>query len=739
MINRIKIAYIFLLIFIVGVFLIFFIVKNNKSRKISHSNLVAIMLETEPGIYTKSQSNNWPSNNEYVFNSEKSYCLHGGTIIWNGNNISFNTNGADKCFAYFKKIENVSEDLKNKILDLNGGVESIKAKGIPNFNSPATTNEGMFATQDDHGTSYYFRGAIDNNWVYFAGFYWRIVRINGDGSVKMIYTGAEAPTSAESVIMTGTKTHIGTEHFSPNNENAEALGYMYAMEEQRGSSSSSEVKSYIDTWYRNNIIFFDDYLSDFIVCNDRGFTKDNWVPIGLPDDIKFSDAYIRLNTYNSPQLTCPNEGDAFTVSTETKGNGKLTYPVGLLTADEAWMAGTNNLHENKLDYLYSNNIYWLNTPYSANDLTTTMFIRDSSGEIYQMSPSYKDASVRPVISLKGDTLVLGTGKYNDPFKLPPPDPVLETILLNNGGTSHIESKGTPDFTVHSTTNEGMFSAPDDYGTSYYFRGAIDNNWVKFGKEDGNDIWWRIVRINGDDSVKLIYTGTTAPTEEEKVVMTGSGTQTETSAFNTLSNRAEYIGYMYTLNEHRGHSTNSTTKTTLDTWYTNNLSDYEKYLSDFVVCNDRGFENNWVPLELPTSGSHNSNAHSRNYPSSGTSTPSLICPNQDDAYTKNDNIKGNAKLTNQIGLLTADEVTLTGAYKATSNNAYYLYTRQNYWLVSPDYVNLYYATEFCVGSHGGLGDYSVTNTFGVRPVISLSSDLSVSGSGQWNDPYIPILD
>lgn len=427
MINRIKIAYIFLLIFIVGVFLIFFIVKNNKSRKISHSNLVAIMLETEPGIYTKSQSNNWPSNNEYVFNSEKSYCLHGGTIIWNGNNISFNTNGADKCFAYFKKIENVSEDLKNKILDLNGGVESIKAKGIPNFNSPATTNEGMFATQDDHGTS------------------------------------------------------------------------------------------------------------------------------------------------------------------------------------------------------------------------------------------------------------------------------------------------------------------------YYFRGAIDNNWVKFGKEDGNDIWWRIVRINGDDSVKLIYTGTTAPTEEEKVVMTGSGTQTETSAFNTLSNRAEYIGYMYTLNEHRGHSTNSTTKTTLDTWYTNNLSDYEKYLSDFVVCNDRGFENNWVPLELPTSGSHNSNAHSRNYPSSGTSTPSLICPNQDDAYTKNDNIKGNAKLTNQIGLLTADEVTLTGAYKATSNNAYYLYTRQNYWLVSPDYVNLYYATEFCVGSHGGLGDYSVTNTFGVRPVISLSSDLSVSGSGQWNDPYIPILD
>ena len=380
------------------------------------------------------------------------------------------------------------------------------------------------------------------------------------------------------------------------------------------------------------------------------------------------------------------------------------------------------------------------SPYNVNTNNANEFHLNSSGTVNNNNVNNTNG-VRPVVSLSADVEMIGSGKWNDPYRLPPPI-FAQAILANNGGKEYIEQKTIntpPNFGATERNNMGMYAMEDDYGLSYYFRGAIDNNWVKFGKEDGNDIWWRIVRINGDDSVKLIYTGTTAPTEEEKVVMTGSGTQTETSAFNTLSNRAEYIGYMYTLNEHRGHSTNSTTKTTLDTWYTNNLSDYEKYLSDFVVCNDRGFENNWVPLELPTSGSHNSNAHSRNYPSSGTSTPSLICPNQDDAYTKNDNIKGNAKLTNQIGLLTADEVTLTGAYKATSNNAYYLYTRQNYWLVSPDYVNLYYATEFCVGSHGGLGDYSVTNTFGVRPVISLSSDLSVSGSGQWNDPYIPILD
>ena len=148
----------------------------------------------------------------------------------------------------------------------------------------------------------------------------------------------------------------------------------------------------------------------------------------------------------------------------------------------------------------------------------------------------------------------------------------------------------------------MYATEDDYGTSYYFRGAIDNNWVKFGKNSSNlDIWWRIVRINGDGSVKLIYTGTTAPTEAQKVVMTGAGTQTETSAFNTSYNSGEYIGYMYTLNEHRGHSTSSTIKTKLDTWYANNLLDYEEYLSDFVVCNDRGFTtDNWTPIGLPSS-------------------------------------------------------------------------------------------------------------------------------------------
>ena len=103
----------------------------------------------------------------------------------------------------------------------------------------------------------------------------------------------------------------------------------------------------------------------------------------------------------------------------------------------------------------------------------------------------------------------------------------QTILANNE-----VHETTPDFSKVATTNEGLFKAQDDLGISYYFRGAVDNNWVKFGKDSsGKDIYWRIIRINGDGSIRIIYTGTTAPTESTKVVMTGTGTQIGTRAFN----------------------------------------------------------------------------------------------------------------------------------------------------------------------------------------------------------------
>ena len=312
-----------------------------------------------------------------------------------------------------------------------------------------------------------------------------------------------------------------------------------------------------------------------------------------------------------------------------------------------------------------------------------------------------------------------------------PSKIAETILSHNGGKSYIEQKSHALDEI-ADTNEGMYAMSDDYGISYYFRGAVDNNWVKFGKENGNDIWWRIVRINGNGSVKLIYSGTIAPTETEKVVMMGVKTQTATIAFNNKQPyKAEYIGYMYEVGVHRGHEENSTIKDYLDIWYEDNLLDYEKYLSDFIICIDRGFViDNWVPVALLEEAKY-----SDVYKRLRSNTPQLICPHKEDRYTVKDTSIGNGKLTYPIGILTVEEATLAGGYRTTNNNSYYLYTNQDYRLLSPFSVVSSNVYGFDLNLSGHLNFQNVYFTSGVRPVISLSSNLSVSGSGYWNYPYI----
>ena len=151
----------------------------------------------------------------------------------------------------------------------------------------------------------------------------------------------------------------------------------------------------------------------------------------------------------------------------------------------------------------------------------------------------------------------------------------QTILINNGNgatstdsaINYIKEKGTPNFANVATNNEGMYAAEDDLGTSYYFRGAVNNNWVKFGKDSsGKYIYWRIIRINGDGSIRMIYTGTTAPTSSTSVKMTGTGTIIGTVRYNTNYNSSVYVGYMYTVGEQHGNKTSSTIKTAIDNWY-----------------------------------------------------------------------------------------------------------------------------------------------------------------------------
>ena len=359
----------------------------------------------------------------------------------------------------------------------------------------------------------------------------------------------------------------------------------------------------------------------------------------------------------------------------------------------------------------------------------------------------------------------------------------ETILANNGGVTAIEAKGTPDFSQIADTNEGMYKATDDLGTSYYFRGAVDNNWVKYGKyikdtfitadsndnysliescdglelcaklaSKGDDMYWRIIRVNGDNSIRMIYTGTSAPDNNTKVVMTentnNSGYIRATSAgmskFNQNSDNAEYVGYMYTIGEQHGTSQSSDIKTYLDNWYANytDLNKTGTKITDQIYCNDRTASTSNVSYSTTnytTLTSWNSKGTLYFYGANGRisndNNPMLTCAVDSDRFTVNKiNGKGNSALTYPIGLITVDELEMAGNNWSESNTSYYLYTGAYYWAGSPIEFLGGRSHEFGVLSDGGLDYFDVVDYNAARGVVSLSSESKLLGSGTYNDVY-----
>ena len=322
-----------------------------------------------------------------------------------------------------------------------------------------------------------------------------------------------------------------------------------------------------------------------------------------------------------------------------------------------------------------------------------------------------------------------------------------TILLNNSNgaktidsaINYIKGKGTPDFSKIADTNEGMYAAEDDLGTSYYFRGAVNNNWVKFGKDSSNkDMYWRIIRINGDNSIRMIYTGTTDPStntsvkESNGVYMTGANTQIGTSNFNNSYNKSEYVGYMYTDGEQHGNSTSSTIKSAIDNWYKTTLASTDSLnVVDTIYCNDRSpaitQTSAWTSTVTYYYGATERIINSIN--------PILLCPITNDMFTLKSSNVGNKILDFPVGLITADEQLVLGNSFSKENKSSYLYTGQEYWLITPaPFYSGGDSIQFIIDSFGTINRKYGGADYGVRPVISLSSSIRLSGDGTYNNPY-----
>mgnify|MGYP001435367968 CR=1 FL=1 len=363
----------------------------------------------------------------------------------------------------------------------------------------------------------------------------------------------------------------------------------------------------------------------------------------------------------------------------------------------------------------------------------------------------------------------------------------ETILANNGGAASMTTLTSTDFAkVTTASDKGMYKAQDDLGTSYYFRGAVDNNWVKYGKytkdayivmdrkynyslvdscngfnfctklaSKGDDMYWRIIRINGDNSIRMIYTGTTAPDSNTKVVMTErtyisdllqyTVTSAGASKFNQKSDSAEYVGYMYTIGQQHGTSQSSDIKTYLDNWYANytDLNKTGTKITDQIYCNDRTASTSNVSYSTAnytTLTSWNSKGTLYFYGANGRinkdNNPMLTCAVDSDRFTVNKiNGKGNSALTYPIGLITIDEVEMAGNNFNESVKSHYLYTGAHYWTGTPAAFDGDFSFEYSAMDESGFSMSDAGIRVAARGVVSLSSESKLLGSGTYNDVYI----
>ena len=181
------------------------------------------------------------------------------------------------------------------------------------------------------------------------------------------------------------------------------------------NTTDSKIKTTIDNWYKTNMTSYTDKLEDTVYCNDRTITEG---PLLSKDtsstDINYFAGETRADTYK-PSLDCSNSNDAFTVDSSI-GNGKLTYPVGLITIDEVMYAGGRDLRQNSTYYLYTNQKWWLGSPDSFYNFQPYAWFVDSSGSLSSIGALYNNYGVRPVVSLAPSIEISsGSGTSTDPY------------------------------------------------------------------------------------------------------------------------------------------------------------------------------------------------------------------------------------------------------------------------------------------------------------------------------------
>ena len=461
---------------------------------------------------------------------EKIVCDNNKNASWDYNKWGIklsNWGTRSRCNIYFKSLESFTLANKTFYLDEMQKCPTMNSDGTVTVTEAEDTYCYLCKAKDAYGDSYYYRGNVTNNYVLFADKYWRIVRINGDGTVRVIYDGTSAHANGES----STDRQIGTSEFneywkkdnvkeSTNSyvyyDNA-GVGYMYgnrdaiveatednfstsfintgthyiakeyiydattdrftlkdpiavlgsamtsdyvgyytfgstdvsysssyelkkvfgvragdsvayvnyghvrygtsSKEIAHANTNNSTIKTYLDTWYENNIkgTTNEQYIADNVFCNDRSFASNNsGTGAGISNTYYRWSNFANNSNNNKMMLTCPQKNDAFTVNDTNKGNGALTYGVGLITTDEAVLAGGWN-SDNSNYYLYSGQYYQTMSPSEFDGHVAYMRLVASGGGVYAVSKVSSANGARPVLNLSTEILKNGNGTASDPY------------------------------------------------------------------------------------------------------------------------------------------------------------------------------------------------------------------------------------------------------------------------------------------------------------------------------------
>ena len=343
------------------------------------------------------------------------------TNISNATNYYFfkNFDPSTDCFTGSDSDESGACTLKCRSLGNDGdsGIDCVQS----NWNTLATTS-GNYSTTDPgvYSTQYVYK----SDYKYTCwGYGTPVTKANGDGTTSVYIT---CPVVSEI---------IGTVNNQPTQAKVKYRGLFSADATTANTNvKDSKIKSEVDTWYATNILnandgngnALEDYLSDEIFCNDRSSTSADF-PLVNSGSYLYGPYSRNTATNRVPSFRCPNKSnDAFTLKTSGgvssvtasgDGNNKLTYPVGLITIDEAAYAGGKNGSMNYKYYLYTGTYYWTMSPsyFSSSSANARVWNVYSTG-LLNNSNSASAYGVRPVVNLNSDVLYSGgTGTESDPY------------------------------------------------------------------------------------------------------------------------------------------------------------------------------------------------------------------------------------------------------------------------------------------------------------------------------------